>query len=42
MDTADNSPRMRALRMLLVLDATVLFLLGALFIFLGLRLATAK
>ena len=34
MDTADNSPRMRALRMLLVLDATVLFLLGALFIFL--------
>ena len=34
MDTADNSPRMRALRMLLVLDATVLFLLGALCIFL--------
>src|SRR2546426_652602 len=34
MESADNSPRMRALRMLLVLDATVLFLLGALFIFL--------
>lgn len=34
MNVADSSPRMRALRMLLVLDATVLFLLGALFIFL--------
>jgi hypothetical protein len=29
----DNSPRIRALRMLLMMDATVLVLLGALFIF---------
>src|SRR5438067_13664074 len=34
MNAVEDSPRMRALRMLLVLDATVLFLLGALLIFL--------